>query len=71
MDTTKNESKSPTQVMVETLEEFGNCEPVKVLIIYFDEEGIVKSKSSTMYNHERLGLIEMVKASLLDEFVNG
>lgn len=59
-------SHTPSQIVMKVLEEFSEHEPSKVLIIYLDEEGFVRHRSSSMYDHERLGLIEIIKRHLLD-----
>lgn len=62
---------TPTECLIKCMEHFGECEPKKVLVIYLDEDGYVRHRSSgPMYDHERIGLIEMIKQHLLDRMTS-
>lgn len=59
-------STSPTECLIKCMEEFGECEPKKVLVIYLNEDGYIRHRSnSPMWDHERVGLVEMIKQHLL------
>lgn len=68
MDAITVENTSPTECLIKCMEEFGECEPEKVLVIYLDKDGWIKHRSShPMLHHERLGMIEIIKHLLLSQ----
>lgn len=57
--------KSCTQVLIDVMEDFGSAEAQKVLVIYMDSEDFVRWRSNHLSEHEKIGLMEVVKAAIL------
>lgn len=66
MNETENKKpETPTELLVRCMEEFGECEARKALIIYLDDKDFIKWRSTPMLDYEKLGLIKIVEGGIL------
>jgi hypothetical protein len=64
------EERSPTETLVWCLEDFGNAEPQRALVIWTNAAGDLCWSSSGPYNFTHIiGMLECVKAKVLAKFV--
>ena len=63
----KNEVKTtPSQMLMECMEEFSKIEPVDAIIVWTDEEGDMVWRSTTNQLSKRVGLLECAKNYILE-----
>jgi len=66
------DSRTPTQTLMDCLEDFGKSEPTRVLVIYTNEDHEIAWPTNGTYSYTHLvGMIECVKARLLAGFLKG
>lgn len=58
-------AKTPSELLIECLEQFGTCEPKKILVIYLDDEDMLRWSSNGLLDHEKIGLIRVVEHAVL------
>lgn len=58
---------TPTETLITALEDFSEAEPTKLLVIYQDAEGSLRHRSSGLWGAEKIGMMEIIKNSLLKE----
>ena len=56
---------SPTQLLIEALEQFGQAEPSHVLVIFLSDDGNIHYKSNFDGTCMKLGMIDTVKEIVL------
>lgn len=57
--------KDPTAVMIDCMEQFGQCEPKRLLIIYQDEDDYLCWMSNALLDTEKIGMLEVAKHRIL------
>jgi hypothetical protein len=57
--------RSPTETLMKCMEDFGECEPKELIVIWTDHNGDLCRSSSTNSVSTQLGLIEATKAILV------
>lgn len=63
------EVRSPTETLVFCLEDFGDSEPERVLVIWTNKSGDLVWSSSGPYSYTHIiGMIECVKGKVLQRF---
>ena len=69
MPNTTPELRTPTETLMACLEDFGQSEPERLLVIYTNVDGDVCWSSSGPYSYtQTIGLLECVKARVLKKF---
>lgn len=64
------EQRTPTETLVHCLEDFGQSEPLKCIVIYTNESGDICWSSSGPYNFSQIiGMLECVKARVMKKFL--
>ncbi len=64
------EQRSPTETLVKCLEDFGDSEPQRVIVVYVNEAGDLCWSASGPYNFTHVvGMLECVKAKVLEKFL--
>jgi hypothetical protein len=59
-------AKSPTEVLIDCMEEFGSVEPESVVVIILDEDGFIKWRVSRPLGCATiLGMLELTKMGVL------
>ena len=63
----KNEIKtSPTQMLMDCMDEFSKVEPVDAIIVWTDEEGDLVWRATTNQLSKKVGLLECAKTYILE-----
>jgi hypothetical protein len=57
----KKTPRSPTQVLIDCMEDFGNDEPTEIVVIYKTQNGDLAWSSNQLENSHFLGMLEMAK----------
>jgi hypothetical protein len=57
--------RTPTELVMKCLEEFGQCEAVNALVIWTDEAGDICWSATTDSQVQKFGMIEFVKQMLI------
>lgn len=57
---------TPNQLIVETMEAFGEAEPQEVLVIYTAEDGSIRYRCTVASRAMQLGMMELVKAFIVN-----
>lgn len=65
MEEENTKDLSPTEVLIDCMEKFGVCEPKKVLVLTLDENNLLRWESNGLLDHEKIGMMEMVKYALM------
>jgi hypothetical protein len=64
------EQRTPTGTLMRCLEDFGESEPARVLVIYTNEAGDLCYSSSGPFSYTHIiGMLECVKAQVLEKFL--
>ena len=64
------EVRTPTETLVWCLEDFGDSEPKKVLVIWTNQAGdLCWSESGPSHFCENIGILECVKAKIMEKFL--
>ena len=64
------EERTPTETLVWCLEDFGNAEPQRVIVVWTNASGELCWSSSGPYNYTHVvGMLECAKARVLAKFV--
>lgn len=58
---------TPTETLIKALDDFSEFEPSKLLVIYQDASGTMRHRSSGLWGAEKIGMMEIIKNSLLKE----
>lgn len=61
---------TPTEAMLAALEDFGENEPTKLLLIYQDSVGTIRHRSTGLWGAEKIGMMEIIKNAILRESVD-
>jgi hypothetical protein len=65
----EQDQRTPSETVMGAMEAFGECEPKRVILIWVDEGGdLCWSRSAPMGHSEIVGMLECVKAVVLDGF---
>ena len=59
--------ESPSQVLIGTLEDFGQSEPTHILVIYINENGFLTYRSNIDSVTLRVGMCETAKSFFLSD----
>ena len=63
--------RTPTETLVRCLEEFGEVEPVNVMVIWTDVAGDIAWSTSTDSHIIKFGMVEFVKQLLIERLQKG
>ena len=63
--------RTPTETLVRCLEEFGEVEPVNVMVIWTDVAGDIAWSTNTDSQVIKFGMIEFVKQLLIERLQKG
>jgi hypothetical protein len=64
------EHRGPTETLVSCLEEFGESEPERVLVIWVNEAGDLCWSTNGPYKHTHIiGMLDCVKARVMQRFL--
>jgi hypothetical protein len=64
------ERRSPTETLIHCIEEFGECEPQKAIVIWTDASGdICWSVSGPYHFTQVVGMLECVKGRVMRKFL--
>lgn len=66
----EKDSRTCTDILIETLEDFGQSEPQYVLIIFNDDEGNITIKGNPPASMA-VGMTEYAKHSIIQKFWSG
>ena len=64
------EVRSPTETLLKCLEDFGESEPTKAIVVYVNVDGDICWSVSGPYNFTHvIGMLECVKAKIMEKFL--
>lgn len=64
------ELRTPTETLVKCLEDFGESEPTKVIVVYLNVDGDICWSMSGPYHYTQvIGMLECVKAKVMEKFL--
>ena len=64
------EVRTPTETLVKCMEDFGESEPTKCIVIYLNVGGDICWSTSGPYNFTQIiGMLECVKAKVMEKFL--
>ena len=64
------EERSPTETLVRCLEDFGESEPTKCIVIYLNVDGDLCWSVSGPYHYTQIiGMLDCVQAKIMDKFL--
>ena len=66
----ESEIRTPTETLVKCLEEFGNSEPKKTIVIWTNvDNDLCWSGSGEFHYCEVIGMLECVKGKVMEKFL--
>ena len=57
---------TPSQLLMDVMEEFGKIEPIEVFVIWTDEAGDLCWRGTSQKLSEKVGMLECVKTYIMD-----